>query len=161
MAHYNLGTLLANSSQTPDALAEYQKAIDLAPENTLFLEHLGVLQVMNNQPEQGIALLQKAIVLKPDVSEYQFNLGYILETRGDLPGSQAALQKAVELSEHKNSRFLAELASVEDKTAHPSDAVQHAQEALALAQKENDQTQTRTLQNAISQYQKDAATKQP
>ena len=161
MAHYNLGTLLANSSQTPDALVEYQKAIDLAPENTLFLEHLGVLQVMNGQPEKGIALLQKAIALKPDAPEYQFNLGYILETRGDLSGALVALQKSVDLSEHKIPRFLAELASVDDKTGHPAEALQLAQQALALAQEQNDQTQTRTLQNALSQYQKDAATKQP
>jgi len=161
MAHYNLGTLLANSNQTADALAEYQKAIDLAPENPLFLEHLGVLQVMNGQPEQGIALLQKAIALKPDVPEYQFNLGYILETRGDLSGALVALQKSVDLSEHKNARFLTELAGVEDKSGHPSQAIQYAQEALALAQKENDQTQTRTLQNAIDQYQKDATPTPP
>jgi len=161
MAHYNLGTLLANSSQTPDALVEYQKAIDLAPENTLFLEHLGVLQVMNGQPEKGIALLQKAIALKPDAPEYQFNLGYILETRNDLPAARDALQKSVDLSEHKIPRFLAELASVDDKTGHPAEALQLAQQALALAQEQNDQTQTRTLQNALSQYQKDAATKQP
>jgi len=161
MAHYNLGSLLTNSNQVPDALAEFQKAIDLTPENPLFLERLGILQVMNNQPEQGIALLRKAIALKSDVPDYQFNLGYTLEARGDLAGALDPLQKAVDLSEHKNSRFLAELAAVEDKTAHPSDAVQHAQEALALAQKENDQTQSRTLQNAIDQYQKDAAAKQP
>ena len=116
---------------------------------------------MNGQPEKGIALLQKAIALKPDAPEYQFNLGYILETRNDLPAARDALQKSVDLSEHKIPRFLAELASVDDKTGHPAEALQLAQQALALAQEQNDQTQTRTLQNALSQYQKDAATKQP
>ena len=116
MAHYNLGTLLVDSGQPQASLEEYRKASTLSPEDSTFAEHYGVSLAANGEWKEAIANLQKAAALESTSATFQFNLGFVTERSGDYAGAVSPLEKAVELSQGKNSRFLAELAKVYDKT---------------------------------------------
>jgi Flp pilus assembly protein TadD len=152
MAHYNLGTLLVDSGQPQASLEEYRKASTLSPEDSTFAEHYGVSLAANGEWKEAIANLQKAVALEPTSATFQFNLGFVTERSGDYAGAVSPLEKAVELSQGKNSRFLAELAKVYDKTGRDAEAVQTAQKALNLATQEHDQKRESDLRNLLARH---------
>ena len=153
MAHYNLGTLLSGTSQERDAKDEYQKASDLSPENTLFLERLAVSLFLNGDPHGAILRLQKAVELMPKSPELRFNLGYFLEAQGEFAAALEPLQKAVELSQSRNGRFLSELANAYSKTGHFAEAILAAHQALDLAAETNDEQLKKSTREALDRYE--------
>jgi Flp pilus assembly protein TadD len=73
----------------------------------------------------------------------------------------AVFQKAVELSEGKDWRCLAALASEYDKTGRSAEAVQSAQQALDLAVQEHDEQLAKNLRRDLERYERDGAKAQP
>ena len=152
MAHYNLGTLLIDSGQPQASLEEYRKASTLSPQDSTFLEHYGVSLAANGEWKEAIANLQKAVALEPSSAAFQFNLGFVMERSGDYAGAVSPLEKAVELGGGKNSRFLAELAKVYEKTGRDAEAVQSAQKALTLAAQERDLKRAQDLRDLLARH---------
>ena len=161
MAHYNLGTLLVDSGQPQASLEEYQKASTLSPEDSTFAEHYGVSLAANGEWKEAIANLQKAAALESTSATFQFNLGFVTERSGDYAGAVSPLEKAVELSQGKNSRFLAELAKVYDKTGRDAEAIQTAQKALNLATQEHDQKRESDLRDLLARHGQASAQASP
>ncbi|HMG86187.1 MAG TPA: tetratricopeptide repeat protein [Terracidiphilus sp.] len=157
LVHYVLATALSASDQEKDALAEYRRAVVLAPTNPMFLDHLAVSLALGGDSGAAIEQLQRAINVDPGSVEYRFNLAYVLESRKEFASALDPLEKAVALSRRKDWRCLAELAKVYDKTGHSAEAIQSAREALDLAVKQNNGQVARSLQDALDRYERDGS----
>jgi tetratricopeptide (TPR) repeat protein len=156
LGHFMLGTALSANNQESEALVEYRKAVALSPANPKFLDHLAVSLDLNGDADGAVEQLQKAIAIDPASVEYRFNLGFVLESRGDFAGAAAPFEKAVALSKGRDWRCLAELAKVYDKTGHPAEAIQSAQQALDVATRQKNDDAAKTLQDALHQYQRES-----
>jgi tetratricopeptide (TPR) repeat protein len=97
-AHYNLGTaLLKTGGQTPDAIAEFESAVRIAPDD--FWEahyNLGnVLVRSEGRLPDAIREYRAAVRIKPDVAEAHTNLGLALEKNGEFADAATELQIAL------------------------------------------------------------------
>jgi tetratricopeptide (TPR) repeat protein len=105
-AHFNLGVNLSNRYRSttgprhqPDierALAELQRAVQLAPSDPRALVALGQLQAERQNHAEAVASLRKAQALQPDNAEIAYDLGLALRLAGDLDGAAVALRSAID-----------------------------------------------------------------
>ena len=101
MAHYNLGTLLADKpGRLPDAIAEYQAALQIKPDCTEALNNLGIAysRIPGRLPD-AIAEYQAALQIKPDYAEAHTNLGRALSrTPGRTEDAIAEYRSALQIN---------------------------------------------------------------
>lgn len=81
-----------------EAIAFYQKSIDLNPQDWEAYKNLANLWAINGNLEQAITYYQKAIYLNPNLAEVQNNLGNCFLAKHQLEDAIAAYQKAVTLN---------------------------------------------------------------
>ena len=79
------------------AIASFETALELDPDNTLILNNLGTAWIQAERPDRAVAVLRRAVELDPSYSRAYLNLGTALYAAGDLEASLAALRKVVEL----------------------------------------------------------------
>lgn len=95
---YARGIARERSGQWPAAEADFQRALELAPEQPYVLNYLGY-----SWADQGINLdrargmLLRAVELRPDDGNIADSLGWALYRLGDIAGAVEWLEKAVEL----------------------------------------------------------------
>jgi tetratricopeptide (TPR) repeat protein len=76
--HYNLGVQAQQSGNVQEALSEYQRAVELDPENADAQNALGlVLHLSFRRPAEAIRAYQKAIEVRPNFSEAKTNLANV------------------------------------------------------------------------------------
>ncbi len=93
----DLGNDLLNQQKLSEAVAAYQKAIELGPEYPRAYTGLGnALQKQRKLPEASAAY-QKAIQLDPKYTRAFTGLGYVFDDQRKLPEASAAFQKVIEL----------------------------------------------------------------
>jgi protein O-mannosyl-transferase len=95
MAHYNLGTVLRDQGRLATAVQEWQRALELDPENSDALIQMGTYHAIQgnlNRAEQyyKAALRAPSGIADPDKSMAYYNLGKIYERKGEV---QLALQQ--------------------------------------------------------------------
>ena len=59
--HHNMGINLKRAGKLADALACYKSAMDLEPDNSVFLYNTGLLYNIQSSHEDAIAVLEKSI----------------------------------------------------------------------------------------------------
>jgi Flp pilus assembly protein TadD len=160
-AEADLGTVLSENGQTEEGYAHLRKAVDMAPDFADGHNELGTALAKMGRMDEAVEELQKAVTLIPTSVEYRYNFGFVLGLHGDDAGAVAVFQKAVELSEGKDWRCLAALASEYDKTGRSAEAVQSAQQALDLAVQEHDEQLAKNLRRDLERYERDGAKAQP
>jgi Tfp pilus assembly protein PilF len=80
-----------------EALAAYQKAIDLKPNDAAFHNNYGLALARSNKFPEAQAELAKAAQLDPpQAGKYYFNLGAVLVNNGQVDPAVAAFRKAIE-----------------------------------------------------------------
>ncbi|MHA4810836.1 tetratricopeptide repeat protein [Flavitalea flava] len=79
--HNKLGRILDSTGKLPEALAEFQKAIQLDPSNGLFHLNAGMIFQALNKTEEAGAAYRKAIELDPKDATAHNNLGALLYDR--------------------------------------------------------------------------------
>jgi len=93
VAHFNLALLYKGRMRYEDAVASYQRAIELGIDHLEEVySNLGVLYSEMRQPERARAMYEKSLVLVPDYVPALFNLAGLLEEQGER-------ERAVELFE--------------------------------------------------------------
>jgi tetratricopeptide (TPR) repeat protein len=100
MAHFNLGTMLADMpGQLPDAIEEYQAALQIRPDFPDALNNLGIaLSQMPGRLPDAISAYQKALRLRPDHAEAHNNLGKALaQPPGRMQDAMAEYQAALRI----------------------------------------------------------------
>jgi protein O-mannosyl-transferase len=97
VTHFNLGIVLAGRGQVDEAIAHYQKVLEIKPDYTEAHYNLGVVLAGRGQIDEAIAHYQKALEITPDYAKACNNLGIILAGRGQVDAAIAHFQKALEI----------------------------------------------------------------
>ena len=96
--HNNLGLVLAQRGRVDEAIAHFQKAVEIKPDYADAHQNLGVALDGRGQLDAAIVHYRKALELKPDYPAITHNnLGSALARRGQLDAAIAHFQKALEL----------------------------------------------------------------
>ncbi len=111
-AHHDLATTMRELGMAEDAIAHYQKALELLPDDVDSLIGLGAAQCDAGKLDEAIVSLERSVESHPDNGRAFANLGVALEAAGKDEKAVAAYAKAV-------ARFDAQLGEVgdDDETA--------------------------------------------
>ncbi len=113
-AHYNLAAMLQVRGDAVDAIAEYQAALLIRPQDATANNALGAALIASGQPDRALAYLQSAARTSPEYFDAHYNLGNALASAGDFSGAAEQFATAVRL--------------------RPDDADAHANLGTALAE---------------------------
>ncbi|MBN1210411.1 MAG: social motility TPR repeat lipoprotein Tgl [Myxococcaceae bacterium] len=76
--HYNLGVQAQQAGNIQEALSEFQRAVELDPENPDARNALGILLHLSfRRPAEAVEHYQKALEVRPDFSEARTNLANV------------------------------------------------------------------------------------
>jgi protein O-mannosyl-transferase len=95
MAHYNLGLAYFQQGRLDDAIAQYQKVLQIDPLETDALNNLGSAYLQKGRLDEAVAHYQKALAIKPDSAETHYNLGNALFQQGRTDQAMAQYQMAL------------------------------------------------------------------
>jgi tetratricopeptide (TPR) repeat protein len=132
MAHNNLGlALLYKGGQADEAIAHFQKALEINPADAEACYNLGIALQQKGRVEEAMAHYQKALAMQPRMAGAHVNLGDALMQKGEVDKAIAQFQEALAIS--------------------PRFAMVHGSLGIALAKKGQ-------LTEAIAQFQKSLET---
>ncbi len=95
--HYAYGTFLLR--EDPDAaLREFQRALELAPDDFRAMTHIALEQVRRGQAEDGLAVARQAVAAAPSFPVARLALGRVLLETGDAAGAIVELERGAALS---------------------------------------------------------------
>jgi tetratricopeptide (TPR) repeat protein len=92
LVHSNLGASLAENGQLDDAMACFEKAIALDPNDALGHFNLGNGLSLKGRVDEAIACWRRALLLNPEHAESHCNLGAALASQGRFAESLAVLK---------------------------------------------------------------------
>jgi tetratricopeptide (TPR) repeat protein len=98
-AHYYLGLALdlAGPGRADEAIAAYQRALELNPKFLKALNNLGAALANKGKDQEAIEAYQKALKLAPRDYVVLYNLGVSYSNSGQLPAAIASYRKALKL----------------------------------------------------------------
>jgi Flp pilus assembly protein TadD len=132
IAHYNLGTALADQGKWEEAIDQFQRAFQLAPGDNYVRIHLANALFKRGQWAETIQLYERALELQPDSATAHCGLGVVLAAGGDIHGAIQHYNQALQLepdSVEAHSGLGAALAA----QGNWAQAVQHCERAVQLA----------------------------
>ena len=91
------GRSLLPPGRIDEAIAHYQKALEIRPDYAEAHNNLGIALAGRGRIDEAIAHFQKALEIKPDYAEAHNNLGIALAGRGRIDEAIAHFQKALEI----------------------------------------------------------------
>ncbi len=137
-AHEDLAMALGASGNAPEALAEYQAAATLLPENAaaqLYLGdslfHLGDSSGKSERYTQALAQLQNAVRLDPDYADAYSDIAYCQKDLGHHDAAKSAARTVLHLNPASGDAY-AVLAEVALRENNPAEAVPLYQAAIRL-----------------------------
>jgi predicted O-linked N-acetylglucosamine transferase (SPINDLY family) len=127
----NIAPVLLALDQKNEALACYQKVVELQPDHVEALNNIGHLQQQLGRVDEAVASYQRAITIKPDYAEAHYNLGITLMSQGRreeaLASNRKALKHKPDFADAYNNAglLLAEMGNA-------NEAISNYQKALSL-----------------------------
>ncbi len=100
-ARNNLALLLENAHDQAGALVEYDRALDVEPENATLLTNRGALLGAMGRYAAAERDLKRALRVEPNHPEALFNLGVVMTKKGLWAEAVEHLRRAVELDPHR------------------------------------------------------------
>ena len=97
MAHNNLGAFLLQRGRTDEAIAHFQKVLEIQPENPNVHNNLGFALLQKGRLEEAIAHCQKAVAIEPDNPDAHLTLGGALLQRGRADEAMAHYQEGLRI----------------------------------------------------------------
>src|ERR1041384_1928501 len=98
VAHYGAGMIYHSQSSFDEALAEFEKAVELDPSNEDLAADVAREYLRRKQNSKAIALLEKSIVKNSDSTQLLYLLGYAYKAENQPDKALAAFQAIVRLS---------------------------------------------------------------
>jgi tetratricopeptide (TPR) repeat protein len=95
--HNVMGVVHKKAGQFPEAIHEYNEALQLEPDNAMYMANLGAAFLSMNQPEQALEVLKRAKQRNPQDPEIWINLGAVYGTLGQTANGLEAFNKALSL----------------------------------------------------------------
>jgi Flp pilus assembly protein TadD len=137
VAHYNLGAVLQFRGDLTDAIACYQDALRIEPENAAARNSLGAALLMEDRVPQAIEQFQKTLLINPTYLNARYNLARALAISGDLEGAASAYQRFLEIKPD-DAGAQAGLGTIEFLQHRYPEALRHFQQAAKLNPKDAD-----------------------
>jgi|SRR6266478_4828997 len=91
------GVAYMDQQQFPEALADFNEALKLKPNDANIHERRAYIEMKTNDYDKALADYSEAINLKPNEVRYYLLRSYIYETKGDIKNSMADTEKALKL----------------------------------------------------------------
>ncbi|MGH9330770.1 MAG: tetratricopeptide repeat protein [Vicinamibacterales bacterium] len=98
LVHYNLGNAEAARGNRSEAIAQFERAIELQPGFAEAYNNLGVMRQSEGRLDEATRLYGRALAIKPAYAEAHNNLGVMLQAQGKLDEAIAHFREAVRLS---------------------------------------------------------------
>jgi tetratricopeptide (TPR) repeat protein len=83
MAHSNLGSLLLEHGQIPDAVTHFRRALELQRDDKVALNNLGKILFQDGRTDEAIAFFRKSLADDPEYTVAHNNLGLALLQKGE------------------------------------------------------------------------------
>ena len=93
----NLGNVLSRRDRIDEAIAQYQKALEINPDYMEAHNNLGNAFARLGRFEEAMAQYRKALEIKPDYVEAHYNLGVTFARLGRIDEAIAQYRKALEI----------------------------------------------------------------
>ena len=96
--YYQRGIAFERSKQWPKAEADFERALELEPDQPLVLNYLGYSWVdMGLHLDRAKAMIERAVEQRPEDGYITDSLGWVLYRMGDYEGAVEWLERAVEM----------------------------------------------------------------
>jgi tetratricopeptide (TPR) repeat protein len=128
---YERGNLLLDQGKTDEAIALFQKAIQLDPDFGDAHYELGSALGMRGQWQQAIVEFQQAIRLQPNDQESHYNLGHALLTEQDLDAAIGEFRRAI-LLKSDDAYAYTDLGIALDRKGKRDEAIAAYRQAIRL-----------------------------
>ncbi|HTQ39716.1 MAG TPA: tetratricopeptide repeat protein, partial [Pirellulales bacterium] len=98
LAYNNWGVDLCDAGHSDAAIAQYEKALRIDPNNEAIEDNMGAALAKQGHYPEAIEYYRRALQLNPNYAEAYGNLGLALAQQGSLEEAIAQLQKALNLN---------------------------------------------------------------
>jgi tetratricopeptide (TPR) repeat protein len=96
--HLTSGDALLQAGRLEEAIAQYEKGLEIAPDDGPLRRHLGSAFAQHGEMEKAILNYRKALEIEPDLAVVRYNLGNALAQKGELEEAIAEYQKALKIN---------------------------------------------------------------
>jgi tetratricopeptide (TPR) repeat protein len=135
-AHSGLGMALADEGKIPEAIRQYEQAIQLKPDFPVAQYNLGIALASQGKLAEAIEHYRKAVQVRPDYAEALNNLGNALGEEGRLPEAVQQFERALQARpDFAEAHF--DLGVALARQGKLEEAIPHFRQALALAAAQN------------------------
>jgi tetratricopeptide (TPR) repeat protein len=135
MAHNNLGNALLKKGSADEAIAHFQKALEIksdrATDRAEAHYNLGSALLQKGSVDEAIAHYQTALQINPDYALAHINLGTALLKKGSVDEAIAHFQKALQINPNNTEAHI-NLGTALLKKGNVDEAIVHYQMALQL-----------------------------
>jgi tetratricopeptide (TPR) repeat protein len=97
IAHNDLGNILLSKKRWDEAIAHFQKALEIKPDYTEARYNLGNALLYKNRMDEAVTQYEKALQINPNYAVAHNNLGYVLLHKGRVDEAIVHFQKALEI----------------------------------------------------------------
>jgi tetratricopeptide (TPR) repeat protein len=97
VAHNDLGVALTAQGRIGEAIAHFQKALEIKTDYAEAHYNLGNAAMNSGRIDEALAQFREALNIKPDYAEAHYNLGLALASRGRIDEAIAHYQRALEI----------------------------------------------------------------
>ena len=156
-AHINLGHLLEVNGRRDDAIRELTSGIDLAPKNPDGHNIYGVILARQGKLDAAITELQQAVGLAPNSPESRYNLGRAYAASGRFADALPQLETAAKITNGREPEILQMLAAMYSETGNYREAIAIAEQALNLAEQQQNASLASALRGNLARYQHQAS----
>jgi tetratricopeptide (TPR) repeat protein len=160
VAYNELGLVLTGRGRIDEAMAYYQKALEISPDYAETHNNLGVALADRGQVDSAIIHYQKALDISPNYAEARNNLAVALAGRGQVDSAFTHYEKVLEIKPdyaeaHNNlGNALAGRGQIDSAIAHYQKALESKPDyAEARNNLGNALTSRGQVDSAIAQYQ--------
>ena len=130
-AHYNLAAMLQARGELPEAMKNYELALQLRPEDATVNNAFGAAYIAANHPEEAIKYLATALRSRADYFDAHYNMGMALAMQGDFNGAVEHFRAAVRLNP-QDANAEANLGGALAEMGNWKEARAHLERALAI-----------------------------
>ena len=94
-AYSNLGNTLKTLGDAADAICQYRRALEIAPDYVEAYFNLAITLKEQGQIDEALAAYREALRVRPNFFEARFNLGNLFKTQGLLPEAREAFEVVI------------------------------------------------------------------
>lgn len=129
--HLNTAREFSEAGRIDDAIQQYLKVIEVAPNNYRLLNDVALIVEQLGNTDQAISLLNKALVVAPENDELHYNLASSLARTGQTEAAEMHFRRALDINPEfvKAHNNLGILLAQQNR---PEQAIDHFNQALKI-----------------------------